>query len=58
VFGAETSIRNLSLDAERDDVLNEQVLYDHPTGVFTVARRANGQVYFSDSEGIYRLDPA
>jgi glucose/arabinose dehydrogenase len=58
VFEAETSIRNLSLDAERDDVVDEQVLYDHATGVITVARRPNGQVYFSDSEGIYRLDSA
>jgi glucose/arabinose dehydrogenase len=58
VFGAETSIRNLSVDAERDDVLAEQVLYDHASGVLTVARRPNGQVFFSDSEGIYRLDPA
>ena len=58
VFGAETSIRNLSLDAERDDVVEEQILYDHATGVITVARRPNGQVYFSDSEGIYRLDSA
>lgn len=58
VFGAETSIRNLSLDGERDDVVDEQVLYDHSSGVVTLARRPNGQVFFSDSGGIYRLDPA
>jgi glucose/arabinose dehydrogenase len=58
VFGAETSIRNLSLDGERDDVVDEQVLYDHTSGVLTVARRSNGQVYLSDRDGIYRLDPA
>lgn len=58
VFGGETSIRSLSLDAERDDVVDEQLLHDHPTGVLSVARRPNGQVYFSDRGGIYRLDPA
>jgi glucose/arabinose dehydrogenase len=58
VFGAETSIRNLSLDGERDDVVGEQVLYDHTSGVITVERRPNGQVFFSDRGGIYRLDAA
>ena len=57
-FGGGTDIHNFSLDAERDDVLDEQVLYDHTTGVLTVARRPNGQAFFSDREGIYRLDPA
>ncbi|MGH2675581.1 MAG: PQQ-dependent sugar dehydrogenase, partial [Actinomycetota bacterium] len=58
VFGDGTEIRNLSLDGERDDVVDEQVLYDHPSGVVTVQRRPNGQVFFSDRGGIYRLDAA
>jgi glucose/arabinose dehydrogenase len=58
VFGDGTEIRNLSLDGERDDVVDEQMLYDHPRGVVTAARRPNGQVFFSDNGGIYRLDPA
>lgn len=58
VFGDGTEIRNLSLDSERDDIVDEQVLYDHSTGVVAVERRPNGQVFFSDRAGIYRLDPA
>jgi glucose/arabinose dehydrogenase len=57
VFGDGTQIRNLTLDGERDDVIGEAVLYDHSRGVVTVERRPNGQVYFSDSGGIYRLGP-
>ena len=58
VFGAETSIRNLSLDGDRDDVAGEGLLYDHSSGVVALARRPNGQVFFSDPAGIYRLDPS
>jgi glucose/arabinose dehydrogenase len=58
VFGGGTEIRNLSLDGERDDMVDEQVLYDHPTGVVTAGRRPNGQVFFSDHSGIYRLEPS
>jgi glucose/arabinose dehydrogenase len=57
VFGDGTEIRNLTLDAERDDIVDEGVLYDHSSGVITLARRPNGEVYFSDSGGIYRLTP-
>jgi glucose/arabinose dehydrogenase len=55
VFGDGTQIRNLSLDAERDDVVDEQVAYDHGSGVVTLERRPNGQVFFTDRGGIYRL---
>lgn len=55
VFGDGTEIRNLTLDGQRDDIVDESVLYDHSSGVVTLARRPNGQVYFSDSGGIYRL---
>ena len=56
VFGDGSQIRHLSLDAERDDVVAEGVLHDHARGVVAVERRPNGQVFFSDSGGIYRLD--
>jgi glucose/arabinose dehydrogenase len=56
-FGDPNQIRHLSLDGERDDVIGEAVLYDHPRGVIAVERRPNGQAYFSDSGGIYRLGP-
>lgn len=50
------TIRNLSLDGERDDVVGEAVLFTTPNGLVTVERRPNGQVYYSDPDGIYRLD--
>jgi glucose/arabinose dehydrogenase len=56
VFGDGTHIRHLSLDGERDDVIDEQVLYDHGSGIVTLERRPNGQVFFSDRGGIYRLE--
>lgn len=55
VFGDGSEVRNLSLDGERDDIADESVLYDHARGVVAVERRPNGQVFFSDSGGIYRL---
>jgi glucose/arabinose dehydrogenase len=58
VFGDGAEIRNLSVDGERDDVVDEAVLYDHSSGVVAVERRPNGQVFFSDRAGIFRLDPA
>ena len=56
-FGGGTQIRNLSLDGERDDMVAEGVLYDHGEGILAVERRGNGQVWFSDNGGIYRLTP-
>jgi glucose/arabinose dehydrogenase len=55
VYGDGSEIRDLSLDGERDDVVAETLLYDHPSGVLAVERRPNGQVFFSDDTGIYRL---
>ena len=50
-------IRNLDLDAERDDVTGESTAYDHSSGVLALARRPNGLVYFSDRDGIHLLTP-
>ncbi len=55
IFSGGGDIRSLSLDAERDDVTGETVAYEHTSGVLAMARRPNGQVYFSDSGGIYLL---
>lgn len=55
VFGDGSEVRNLSLDGERDDIVSESVLYDHARGIVAVERRPNGQVFFSDSGGIYLL---
>ena len=56
-YGDGTQIRGLSLDAERDDVTGESVVYDHSSGVLALVRRKNGEVWFSDSAGIFRLAP-
>ena len=53
-FG-EDDIRRLDLDAERDDVTGETVIYNHSSGVLAVERKKNGQVWFSSNDGIYRL---
>jgi hypothetical protein len=55
-FGGQ--IRRHDLDAERDDVLSDSVLYDHPGGgVLAMGRLKTGQVFFSDTTGIFRLTP-
>jgi len=48
-------IRNLSLNAARDDVASIGVLYDHPNGVLAVEAAPDGRIYFSDQNGIFRL---
>lgn len=54
VYGAGQILR-FELDAARDDVGGSSVLYDHGSGVLALERRRNGQVYFSDSDGIHLL---
>lgn len=48
-------IRALDLDAERDDVPGFNPLYDHPREVISIERDADGTIYFSDFNAIYRL---
>ena len=48
-------IRNLSLNGARDEVTGEATLLDRTAGVLAVERRPNGQLWFSDSNGIYQL---
>ena len=55
-FFDDGTIRRYSLDGERDDITGEAVLYDHAGFVLAVERRPNGQIYFSDEDGIYRLN--
>jgi glucose/arabinose dehydrogenase len=50
-----TQIRNLSMNSQRDGITGEATLLDRPSGVLALARRPNGQIYFSDSSGIYLL---
>jgi glucose/arabinose dehydrogenase len=51
------TIRLLTLNASRDGVASERVLYDHSSGVLAVENRPNGTIFFSDSDGIHRLTP-
>jgi glucose/arabinose dehydrogenase len=57
LFGdhSEGIVRQLDLDAERDDVTAETQAYDHPRGILAMAAAPNRSVYFSDRTGIYRL---
>jgi len=48
-------IRNLSLNAARDDVASIGVFYDHPSAVLAVEAAPDGRIYFSDQNGIFRL---
>jgi aldose sugar dehydrogenase len=48
-------IHHLQLDAERDDTIDDDVLYTHDQGVLGMERRQGGRIYFSDSTGIFRL---
>jgi glucose/arabinose dehydrogenase len=52
-----STIRLLSLNASRDGVISERVLYDHSNGVLAVEARPNGVIFFSDRAGIHRLTP-
>lgn len=49
------SLRDLSLNASRDAVVDDTVLYTHDEGITAMATRRDGQVFFSDDDGIYRL---
>lgn len=57
IFGAwnDGILRSLVLDAERDDVASQSVLYDHPSGVLAVERGPDGALYFSDPDEIFKL---
>jgi glucose/arabinose dehydrogenase len=54
-FADGTQIRRYDLDGQRDDITGETLLHDHPSGILAMLRRKNGQVWFSDSGGVYRL---
>jgi glucose/arabinose dehydrogenase len=49
------SIHEVTLDAERDDVVSESVVFTHTDGVLSLEVGPDGTVYFSDVAGIYRL---
>jgi glucose/arabinose dehydrogenase len=49
------SIHRYDLDPQRDDVAADSIMYEHPGGVLAMDRRKNGQLFFSDTTGIFRL---
>ena len=57
LFGSvgERKIRRLTLDAQRDDVAGEAVIYSHGRFILALIAAPDGRVYFSDPYGIYRL---
>jgi glucose/arabinose dehydrogenase len=57
-FGAHKggAIRRLTLDAARDDVAGQSIVYTHPTGsVLSMEVAPDGRIYFSDFSAIWRL---
>jgi glucose/arabinose dehydrogenase len=57
LFGAwnDGKIRRLVLNAGRDRVVDQFVVYNNATGVLAVEAAPNGRIFFSDRNGIYRL---
>ena len=49
-------IRRLSLNAERNRVRNQRVVFDHSSGIFSLEAGPGGDLYFSDPTGIYLLE--
>jgi aldose sugar dehydrogenase len=49
------SIRRWVLDAERDDLTGDFLLYQSSASVAAVESAPNGAIHFSDNSGIYRL---
>jgi glucose/arabinose dehydrogenase len=56
-FGAVNNghIHQLTLNAARDGVASDAVVYDHGQGVLAVESRAGQPIYFSDFTAIYKL---
>ena len=48
-------IRRVKLRPNRRSVLSQSVVYTHRSRVYSMERAPNGALYFSDSNGIYRL---
>jgi glucose/arabinose dehydrogenase len=57
LFGTwnDEDIRRLVLDAQRDDVIGDFLLFQNPAGVLAVESAPDGGILFSDMSGIYRL---
>jgi glucose/arabinose dehydrogenase len=58
LFGAwnDGKIRRLELDGARNDIVGEVIMFTNPEGVLSVEASPDDRVYFSDPNGIYRLE--
>ena len=56
-FGAHNTgdIRRVRLDADRNDVRRQHVVYTSSNGILSIESAPGGRLYFSDDAGIYRL---
>jgi glucose/arabinose dehydrogenase len=48
-------ITKVVLNAQRDGISSMQVVYTHPRSILSMERGPDNRVYFSDTQGIYRL---
>ena len=57
LFGAwnDGKIRRLVLNGARNDVTDDFIVFDNPSGVMAVEAAPGGNIFFSDRFGIYRL---
>jgi glucose/arabinose dehydrogenase len=51
----DSRIRRLTLNADRNNIVERRLLFDNASGVLAVESRPDGRVLFSDPNGIYRL---
>jgi glucose/arabinose dehydrogenase len=51
----QTALHEVVLDAQRDDVVSDTVVYTHGTTILSIEEGPGGVLYLSDPTGIYRL---
>jgi glucose/arabinose dehydrogenase len=54
-FVNDGELHSLTLDAARTSIVDNDIVYDHPSGVLSMETRPGQPVYFSDSDSIYKL---
>ncbi|MGH2739041.1 MAG: PQQ-dependent sugar dehydrogenase [Actinomycetota bacterium] len=51
----DAEIRRLRLNAGRNDITQDSILFTNPRGILAIEASPKGPVFFSDDSGIYRL---
>ena len=54
-FVNDGELHSLTLDAARTSVVDNDIVYDHPSGILSMETRPGQPVYFSDFDSIYKL---